>query len=457
MPVSIPACSLPQVYQALSTRPQGLTQAEAERRLAYFGPNLIREVKGKPLWLKLLANFTHLMALLLWVGGFIALAAQLPQLAVAIWLVNLLNGAFSFWQEYRAERATAALRQLMPTYARVLRDGQDQRLLAEVLVPGDVILLAEGDHISADARLVEEADLRVDQSTLTGESHPVRKTSEAVLNPALARIELPNLVFAGTSVAAGSARAVVLATGMASEFGKMAGLTQSVSEAASPLQVELSHVTQKVSLIAVSSGLLFFGLGLTLAGMSLTEGFIFALGMIVAFVPEGLLPTVTLALAMGVQRMAKRHALVKRLSAVETLGCTTVICTDKTGTLTQNEMTVSALWLAGRTLTVTGLGYDPQGQILSEGQPPQPDLASDLQRLLLAAGLCNNARLLPPNDSPARWTILGDPTEAALKVAALKGGVDPDLALARTPRLRELPFESSRKRMSTIHPDQAGR
>jgi magnesium-transporting ATPase (P-type) len=451
------ACPIPDVYQALSSEPQGLSQAEAERRLAYFGRNLIREVKGKPLWLKLLANFTHLMALLLWIGGFIALAAQLPQLAIAIWLVNLLNGAFSFWQEYRAERATAALRQLMPTYARVLRDGQEQRLLAEELAPGDVILLAEGDHISADARLVQEAELRVDQSTLTGESHPVRKTSEAVLGTTFARIELPNLVFAGTSVVAGSARAVVLATGMESEFGKMAHLTQTVSEEASPLQVELSHVTQRVTLVAVGSGLLFFGLALSLAGMSLAEGFIFALGMIVAFVPEGLLPTVTLALAMGVQRMAKRHALVKRLSAVETLGCTTVICTDKTGTLTQNEMTVSALWLAGQRLAVTGLGYEPQGQILSGGMSPQTAQAGDLQRLLLAASLCNNARLLPPNGSTSRWTVLGDPTEAALKVAASKGGVDPDLELTKTPRLRELPFESGRKRMSTIHQNQAGR
>ncbi|MCB9078802.1 MAG: cation-transporting P-type ATPase [Anaerolineaceae bacterium] len=448
---SIPAWPIPEVYHALDTQPQGLAQTEAEQRLATYGRNVIRKVKGKPLWLKFVVNFTHLMAILLWIGGFIALAARLPELAFAIWLVNLINGLFSFWQEYRAERATEALRKLMPAYARVVRDGQEQRLLAEELVPGDQIVLAEGDHISADARLVREAELRVDQSTLTGESHPVRKTSEAVLGRDLARIELPNLIFAGTSVAAGSARAVVLATGMDSEFGKIAGLTQSVGQDISPLQREMSTVTKMVSIIAICSGLVFFGLSLTLAGMSVAEGFIFALGMIVAFVPEGLLPTVTLALAMGVQRMAKRHALVKRLSAVETLGCTTIICTDKTGTLTQNEMTVSALWLAGQRLTVTGIGYEPQGQILSDGQPLQPNQTDEVRRLLIAASLCNNARILPPNDQISRWTVLGDPTEAALRVAALKGGVDPEAELIDLPRLRELPFESRRKRMSTIH------
>lgn len=449
----------PEVYRLLDTGPEGLTQTEAGQRLQQAGRNLIHKIGGKPLWVKFLANFTHMMALLLWLGGGIAFAAQLPQLGVAIWLVNLINGLFSFWQEYRAERATEALRQLMPTYARVLRDGLEQRILAEMLVPGDVILLGEGDHISADARLVIEAELRVDQSTLTGEAHPVRKTSEAVLQTDLARIELPNLIFAGTSVTAGTAGAVVLATGMASEFGKIAHLTQSVGEEPSPLQQELKSVTRVVTMIAVGSGLVFFILALALAGMNLAEGFIFALGMIVAFVPEGLLPTVTLALAMGVQRMARRHALVKRLSAVETLGCTTVICTDKTGTLTQNEMTVCNLWLAGRQLAVTGVGYDPKGQIMIDGENRVSKLDDDLHRLLVAASLCNNARLIPPArpDNSTRWLALGDPTEAALRVAALKGGLNPEVELAHTPRLRELPFEARRKRMSTVHQNQRQR
>lgn len=458
-PQQIQTLPVSEVYRLLATRPEGLTTLEAKARLQHFGQNVIREVKGKPLWMKFLANFTHLMAILLWIGGALAFGAQMPQLGIAVWLVNLINGTFSFWQEYQAERATEALRRLMPTYARVLREGEEQQILAEALVPGDIILLGEGDHISADARLVQEAELRVDQSTLSGEAHPVRKTSEAILQTnsgsKLTRVELPNLVFAGTSVAAGIGRAVVFATGMESEFGKIAHLTQSVGEEASPLQHEMAQVTKVVTMIAVLVGLLFFGLALVLAGMNLVEGFIFALGMIVAFVPEGLLPTVTLALAMGVQRMVQRHALVKRLSAVETLGCTTVICTDKTGTLTQNEMTVCNLWLAGRGLAVTGVGYAPEGQILEEGRPVNAREDSDLRLLLVAAGLCNNARLLPPNGDSARYTVLGDPTEAALRVVALKGGINLEAEARQAPRLRELPFESRRKRMSTIHQSAA--
>jgi magnesium-transporting ATPase (P-type) len=439
------------VYAALATQPDGLTQAEAAERLERNGRNAIREIKGTPLILRLLANFSHLMAMLLWAGGLIGFLAQMPQLGLAIWTVNLINGAFSFWQEYKAEQAVAALRRLLPTYARVLRDGVEQRILAEELVRGDVLLLAEGDHISADGRLVQEAELRVDQSTLSGESHPVRKTSEVVLRGDLARTETPNLVFAGTNVAAGVGKAIIFATGMDSEFGKIAHLTQSVGEEPSPLQKELGRITKTVTVLATSIGLAFFVLAIVLAGVDLATGFIFAMGMIVAFVPEGMLPTVTLALALGVQRMAKRHALVKRLSAVETLGCTSVICTDKTGTLTQNEMTVCGLWVAGRRLTVTGVGYDPDGQIQDDSGPLLRPADGDLRALLVAAELCNDARLLPPNGESPRWTVLGDPTEAALHVLALKSGLDLAAEARLAPRLYELPFESRRKRMTTVH------
>lgn len=439
------------VYETLDSRPQGLTQAEVAARLQRYGRNMICKVAVTSLVLKCLSNFTHLMALLLWVGGLIAFFARMPELGTAIWMVNVINGIFSFWQEYKAEKATEALQRLLPTYARVLRDGQEQRILAEELVPGDVMLLAEGDHISADGRLVQEAELRVDQSTLTGESHAVRKTAEAVLRLDLTRAELPNLVFAGTSVAAGTGTAVVFAVGMESEFGKIAYLTQSIGEDFSPLQQELTRITKVVTAIAVSVGLVFFALATILAEVTAAEGFIFAIGMIVAFVPEGMLPTVTLALAMGTQRMARRHALIKRLSAVETLGCTTMICTDKTGTLTQNEMTVRELWVAGRRLTVTGVGYAPEGQILEDERPLVNPADGDLRQLLVAAGLCNDARVLPPNSESDQWTVLGDPTEAALRVVAGKGGVDLDAEARRTPRARELPFDSRRKRMATIH------
>lgn len=450
-PEAVHTLPVPEIYGALQSSPEGLTAIEAARRLRHFGPNTIQEVRKASLLLKFLANFIHLMAILLWAGGLVAFVARLPQLGIAIWMVNVINGAFSFWQEYKAEKATEALRRVLPHYARVLRDGEERRLEAEELVPGDVILLAEGDRVSADARVVQEAELRMDQSTLTGESHPVRKTSERVLRTDLPRVELPDLVFGGTTVVAGTGKAVVFATGMATAFGKIAHLTQTVRQELSPLQREMIRVTQLVTVIAVGIGLAFFVLAALLAGIDLAESFIFAMGMIVAFVPEGLLPTVTLALAMGVQRMVRRHALIKRLSAVETLGCTTVICTDKTGTLTENEMTVRDLWVGGRRFTVTGAGYAPSGQILEGGRLVRAPLDGDLRQMLAAAALCSNARLIPPGEESPRWTVLGDPTEAALRVAALKGGLDMEAEARRTPRLRELPFESRRKRMSTIH------
>ncbi len=445
------------IYLNLATRPEGLTQAEVTKRLATVGPNLIREIKGKPLILKLLANFTHLMALLLWFGGLVGFLAQMPQLGAAIWTVNLINGGFSFWQEFRAEKATEALRRMLPTYANVWRGGEEQRVLAEELVPGDILILAEGDHISADARLFEENELRVDQSTLTGESRPARKSHEPVSRTVPNRAEIPNLVFAGTSVATGNGKAVVFATNMNTEFGKIAHLTQSVGEAESPLQKELRRVTKFVTLLATSLGAIFFVLAMLVAGVDLAQSFIFAMGMIVAFVPEGMLPTVTLALAMGVQRMAKRNALVKRLSAVETLGCTTVICTDKTGTLTQNEMTVCAIWTGGRRLNVTGSGYEPQGEIIEAEKPLAVPVNGQLRQTLVAAALCNDARLLPPDDESPRWREIGDPTEAALEVVAVKGGFDLKKESQMAPRLRELPFDSHRKRMSTIHQTNSGR
>lgn len=463
------ALPIGEIYSALGTRPDGLLEAEVVERQHKYGLNVLHEARGKPLYIKLLANFTHLMAILLWVGGLVGFIAQMPQLGIAIWMVNVINGVFSFWQEYRAERATEALRKLLPTYARVLRGGEEARIQAEQLVPGDVILLGEGDRISADCRLVQQAELRTDQSTLTGESRPVRKSADALLQEGITHTEMPNLVFAGTSVASGTGKAVVYATGMETEFGKIANLTQAVEDELSPLQREMANATRVVTFLSTGIGALFFLLSVVLAGVSLAEGFIFAMGMVVAFVPEGMLPLVTLSLAMGTQRMARRNALIKKLSAVETLGCTTVICTDKTGTLTQNEMTVRDLWLPGddtssngeRQLQVTGIGYEPQGAILSGDVVQDIKHDMDLQHLLNAAQLCNDARLLPPQEKSdsvessesvnTRWTILGDPTEAALLVVARKAGLDRDAEERQAPRWREIPFESRRKRMSTIH------
>lgn len=451
---SIEALRGSEVCTSLQTGPDGLSQAEAVARLRRFGPNTISKIKRTSLWVKFLANFVHLMAILLWTAGCVALIARMPQLAISIWAVNLINGVFSFWQEFKAEKATEAMRRLLPTFATVVREGSAQRVAAEVLVPGDILLLTEGDRVCADARLLKADELRVDQSTLTGESLHIRKTHEAIPVVNLSRIEIPNLVFAGTIVVCGSGTAVITATGMRTEFGKIAGFTQSLGSELSPLQKEMQRVTKVVTLIAVGAGTLFFLLAATLAGVDLAESFIFGMGIIVAFVPEGLLPTVTLSLAMGVQRMAGRAALIKRLSAVETLGSTSVICTDKTGTLTQNEMTVRHLWIGGGSFDVTGTGYAPQGSIVDGTLSPSASNKADVRRLLLAAGLCSNARLRAPDAASAAWTVVGDPTEGALRVAARKAGLDLAAEESAAPRLREFAFDSRRKRMSTVH--QAG-
>lgn len=445
------------VFEALATGESGLTSQEAASRLERYGLNEIRKIRGKSLVWKFLENFYHMFAIMLWIGGGLAFVASMPALGWAIFAVIFVNAIFSFWQEFRAEKATEALKKMIPHKAKVVRDGQTREVDASDIVPGDIIVLEEGDNVSADARLIEEFQLRTNNATLTGESEPVRKTSAPHADERLTTIEMPNLVFAGTSVAYGGGRAVVFATGMATQFGRIAELTQSVEEQVSPLQKEMGKVTQMVAIIASTIGVFFFVLGYFIAGLSLVEGFVFCIGIVVALVPEGLLPTVSLSLAMGVQRMAKRHALIKKLSSVETLGCTTVICTDKTGTLTKNEMTVRDIWVAGQHVEVSGAGYDPSGEFHADGKPLTEEQLAAIQILMRSAGFCNNARLIEPGDSDDSWTILGDPTEAALLVAAKKAGFDYDAELRAARRVFELPFDSVRKRMTTVHLHKFGR
>ena len=451
-----------ELYAGLQSRPDGLTQEDAQQRLAVFGPNLLKEAKGTPLIVKFLANFTHLMAIMLWVAGIGAFLAQMPQLGIAVWAVNVINGVFSFFQEYRAEKATEALKKILPQTCRVMRDGEEKRILAEELVPGDVIFLQEGDNIPADCRLISSADMRVNQSTLTGESHPVNRSALPVSGEGLTETEIPNLIFASTYVAAGSGKAIVYRTGMNTAFGHIAEMTQQMGEDLSPLQKEMEQITKIITFIALGFGVVFFIIAFTISSTPLVKSLILALGMIVAFVPEGLLPTVTLALAMGTQRMAKRNALIKKLSAVETLGSTNVICTDKTGTLTQNEMTVRSIWVpfsqdgqvtAGREISVSGIGYEPVGQFSEEDKRIDPKVDPALSAVILTQAKCNTSRLIPPEDksdgSKSTWKVLGDPTEAALIVLAKKAGYSQeDFNYAQN--IAELPFDSRRKRMSVI-------
>ena len=435
-----------EVFEALETSPQGLTAEEAEARRGLYGRNVLAAPAAPPAWRSLLLYATHPMALLLWAAGLAALLIGRSGLGLVIWAVVLVNAGFSFWRERRAGQAVAALSRLLPSYARVVRDGHELRLPAAELVPGDVLALAEGDSIPADARLVESYGLRTNNSTLTGESLPALKISDASLRDDLSEIERPNLVFAGTSVVAGTGRAVIYATGMVSQFGRIANLTQALKEGPSLMQAQMARITRAVSLVALALGALVFVVGIADVGIPPQEAFLLAIGILVAAIPEGLVPTVTLTLAMAVQRLARQGFLIKKLSAVETLGAVSVICTDKSGTLTQNQMTVRKLWLGGARLNLSGVGYEPKGKF--NHAPFHP---ADLQALATAALLCNNARLVPPAAGERRWSALGDQTEAALKVLALRAGLE-EQALEQTyPRIHELPFDARRKRMSTLH------
>jgi magnesium-transporting ATPase (P-type) len=407
----------------------GLSSAEARRRLARAGPNEIAEAPGPSALRELLANFVQLFALLLWAGALLALVAGMPELSVAIVAVIVVNAVFSFVQEHRAERAAATLRRMLPLRVRVRRDGATVEIAGEEVVPGDLLLLAPGDRVAADADLLVAADLRVDESALTGESHP---------------IEPAEGVHAGTYVTAGTGEALVTETGMGTRFGRIAALAQRTRRERSPLERELDRMTRLVALLAVAVGVLFFVVA-GLAGMSASDRFLFSIGVMVALVPEGLLPTVTLSLALATQRMAARNALVRRLSSVETLGETTVICTDKTGTLTENQMTVERIWTPGVELTVEGAGYEPFGRFCADGAVVDP---TPVHELLRAGLLCGDARLV---HAPGGSSIIGDPTEAALVVLAEKGGLRHEQEAALAPRLLELPFSSERKRMTTVH------
>jgi P-type Ca2+ transporter type 2C len=411
-------------------RAVGLSTAEAERRLAEVGPNAIEEAKGPSPARQLAANFVQPLALLLWACAGLALVAEMPELSVAIALVVVVNALFSFFETYRAERAVAALRQMLPQRVHARRDGAAAEVASEDIVPGDVLLLAPGDRVAADADLLTATDLRVDESALTGESAPVEPERQ---------------VFAGTYVTGGTAEAVVTATGMQTRFGRIAALSQRAERDRSPLEHEIDRVVYIVAALAITIGIAFFVVSGLTDSMDMQDRFVFAIGVTVSLVPNGLLPTVTLSLAMASQRMAKRNALVRRLSAVETLGETTIVCTDKTGTLTENQMTVQRVWTPDREYTVEGAGYEPFGRFRATGEVVDP---APLTELLRAGLLCNDAQLAQSADG---WSVVGDPTEGALVVLAEKGGLHHRTEAARAPRLREIPFSSERKRMTTVH------
>jgi len=415
---------------SLHSGPSGLDSAEARRRLAEFGPNQMERVHKKHLLLKLAEEFVHFFALILWLAAGLAFYAGyrdpgggMVRMGWAIVLVILINGVFSFWQEARAERAIEALESLLPDRVKVLRGGAITVLPGKELVPGDLVVLEAGDGIPADCRLIEGQDLQVSMATLTGESQPLPRQLEAVEEPD--PVHAPNLLLAGTVVLAGEGRALVYATGMRTAFGHIAQLTQVERPKDSPLQREISHLSRIIGLMALGIGVLFYFIG---RGLHLGpwQNIIFVIGVIVANVPEGLLPTVTLSLAMAAQRMAKRNALVRRLPAVEALGEATVICTDKTGTLTQNRMEVRQIYVDGAWIQPEALNPETHRAFLS------------------GAATCQTLKSQGVGKDP-----LGDPMEIALVAAATQA-----LGTWAAPeRIDLLPFDTRRMRLSVVVPE----
>ena len=447
-PVHLATLTPEDALVAVGSRPDGLTTDEAEALLRREGPNRLPEPEREGVVRLLLAQLTHFFAVLLWAASVLAWIAGMPQLAVAIAVVVVVNGVFSFAQEERAERATRALAQLLPSTTTVIRDGHRRTIDADSLVRGDVMLLREGDRISADGRLLRADAVMVDESTLTGESVPVARDPSPWTTPVSDPTEARPLVFAGTYVTSGAARAVVIATGERTRLGAIAHLTGSVVRRATPLQIDLHRAVRVIAGFALTAGVVFFGVSLLLGGPA-RDGFLFGVGVIVALVPEGLLPTLTLSLSMSATRMAHHGALARHLESVETLGATTVVCSDKTGTMTTNQMTVRAVRTRARALTTSATGWAPGGTLLQDDLPLDAAGLAELGPLLRAATLCGNARL--EHTSDGQWKCVGDPTEGALLALAAKGGVAREEAERRTPRLREFPFGSERRRMSTLH------
>ncbi len=339
----------------------------------------------------------------------------------------------------------------MPEFAKVMRDGELKKISVSEIVPGDIIILEEGDRVPADGRLIEAFDLWTNNVPLTGESEPQPRVAETVNVVEKAYLYSPNLVFMSTSVAKGQGKAVVYATGMNTQFGKIANLTQTIHEEESPLQKEIALTAKYDFIIAVVVGLVFFATSFLFLKVSIATSILFMIGVMVCCVPEGLQVTVSSALAINVLKMVKQNVVVKRLSAVQTLGSVTVICTDKTGTITKGEMTVNKLWVYDNVVDVSGLGYKPEGEFTANGQPIEFRKIGSLEKLIEIAALCNGAKLDPPSDRNKNWSVIGDPTDGALLVAALKSSVNVQDALSQKPMIHVVPFSFERKRMTTVH------
>ncbi len=429
----------------------GLTTFAAKEKLARFGPNQLQEKKGRGPWRIFFEQFKDFMVWVLLAAALISGFLKEWVDALAIIGIVFLNAILGFIQAFRAEKALGALKKLSSPSSKIIRDNERKVAPSSDLVPGDVIELEAGDYVPADSRLVwVSPSFTAQEASLTGESLPVVKTTRVLAEEDVPLAERANMVFMGTSVSNGKGRALVVETGMKTELGRIAGMIQSVQEEETPLQKKLEQFGKWIVYVCFVLVGLVFALGIFRGG-SLLEMFLTSVSLAVAAIPEGLPAIVTIALALGVQRMVKRHALIRKLPSVETLGCATVICSDKTGTLTRNEMTVKAVFCGGSMFEVAGAGYEPKGDFLKEGKKADPDDHPDLLRSLLCSVLCNGAEL---RKSDGGYAMFGDPTEGAMLTAAAKAGIWKKQSEEDFPFVEEIPFDSERKKMSVVRRDK---
>ena len=433
----------------------GLNEPEVKTRLEKVGPNQLEEGKKRTVWNMLKDQFKDVLILILLVSAVVSVLLGEVTDAIVIAIIVILNAVMSVFKEFKAEKSLDALKKMTVPETVVIRDGQQKKIQSYQLVPGDVVLLESGDRIPADLRLFEVTDMRIQESVLTGESESVEKNVNTVKDQDTSLGDRTNMAYTGTSVIAGRGKGIVVATGMDTEMGQIAGMLQEQKQELTPLQKKLNQVGKNLGIIILFVIAIVVLLG-CLRGISFFEMFMTGIALAVAAVPEGLPAVVTIVLALGVRQMIKRNAIIRRLPAVETLGATTVICSDKTGTLTQNQMTVQKVVTVNREIDVEGTGYEPFGQFRQNGKSIQPSDDKVFSLLLKAAALCNNSSLRQ-NKENQQWNIIGDPTEGALIVTAVKAGYQKEGLENEYPRIKELPFDSDRKRMSTIHttPDES--
>lgn len=440
-----------EVFDFLQTSSRGLSSEEARLRLEKYGPNTLVEKKQIPLAYKFLTHLRDLFSVLLLFASVLAVVGGMLGLSLVILALVLVNTLFSLFQEWRAEKAMETLKSWMPQYAKVIRDGELKKIFVKDVVPGDLLVIEEGDRVPADARLCEAYGLWTNNVPLTGESEPQPRNDQPAEFVDESYIDAPNLVFMSTSVAKGGGRAVVFATGMNTKFGQIAGLTLQIEDEQSPLQKEIAYTAKIDFISAISVGMIFFLLSFLWLHLTVFSSILFMIGVMVACVPEGLQVTVSSALAINVVKMAKENVLVKRLSSVQTLGSVTIICTDKTGTITKGEMTATKVWVANKVIDISGVGYAPVGDFTVNRNPLEESEAQNLEKLLEISALCNSAKIEPPNDRNKLWSTIGDPTDGALLVAATKYGLNMQSLLAQKPLIRVIPFNSTTKWMGTIH------